>query len=555
MPRIYPRIRLTGNDLLKRIGVIHSQILNDLLMKVDEGGGDYEKGFFHTSTTTLTDPNYYPMMWSRDVGRGLIELARAGLTEDARSAADYILKAGKSVDGDHYGRLIERFSGTHEIDGNVNVLLALYMVWRYGGQDRKTARTYLDNALSVFDWLEGLSAASPYGGLLSSKSELSGNPDTEHFIYALFATYGACVAALAYAALAGICGDSPQQSRLCQFSNRLTDAIKVYLISKGPDGPQHTKTPPGVYLNGIDERTGKAAETGDFGPEFDISAWTRQLPFIQEVDVMEQLIQDGALLEANVNSYDYIKAEMATGYFFRRYGFVSNTCFRGMGGRHDDTMAGYGQNFFTQAALLSDDVNTYTKCLEGIARLAYDGDVVAPMTFDLNPWVMHECFTYENYEQGLDHTFGRIGNETLHIMHNPGDEGNLVQSAETLKSLAIMAGISARGDMLTIKPRFPWECETADIADFPAPRPDGTMARISYRYQMDRVDNAFTLALRGLTGFSQVAVRLGPLPNVLCNEETLAADWTITRKYNASFAERNFPVTGDTLQVSLINQR
>ncbi len=216
-------------------------------------------------------------------------------------------------------------------------------------------------------------------------------------------TYGAMIAALSFREMADVCKDQERNLWLGGLADRFREALLGRLLSRGSGGDQKTKTPAGVWLNGIDERTGLAAETGDFGPEFDISKWTRQLPFILDYDWMDGPFDEVRLAEVNRSSYEYIKREMCKGYFFRKYGFVSNTCFGGMGGRHDDTMAGYGQNYFTQAALLQGDVNVYTKCLDGIARLAYDGDIVEPLTMDLNPWVMHECFTYENYETGRDH--------------------------------------------------------------------------------------------------------------------------------------------------------
>ncbi len=553
--RIYPRIKLSGTPLLERIGVIYSQILNDLLMKVDDGGGAYPKGFFHTSTTTLTEPNYHDQMWSRDVGRGIIELVRFGFLEDAQSAVDFILDLGKNF-GDHYGRIINITCGSHEIDGNVNVLLGIYQLWKYTGSSPEKGKIYLDSAGDVFRWFTRLSEESPYGNLLASKSELSGNPETDYFIYALFATYGAAVSCFAYSEMALCCGDPQMYNSLNDQGEALLSSLTEYLISKGPDGGQDTKTPSGVWINGIDERTGKAAETGDFGPTFDISKWTRQLPFITDIDYKINPPYSPKLKDPNRLSYDYIKGQMAKGYFFRKFGFVSNTCFGGMGGRHDDTMAGYGQNFFTQAALISDDVNVYTKCLDGISRLAYDGDIVEPMTFDLNPWVMHECFTFENYEQGLDHTFGRYEDIEKKIMYNPGDEGNLVQSAETLKTFAIMAGIYSDGETLIIKPRFPWECQEALITDFPVVAPDNTVARISYSYRLERWKNEYRINIDGIEKFRKIYVRIGPLPNILCNYADLKKDWDITNDYGASFASKSLNLKGEhSAEFILINEK
>jgi len=558
----YPRIKLSGTDLLNRAGVIYSQILNDLLMKVDEGGGEYDKGFFHTSTTTMTTPNYYHTMWSRDVGRGIMELARAGLIDAAKSSVDYIMSIGLSC-GDHYGRIFSSDNPTsieghypHEVDGNVTLLMGIYMTWKYNGKNKKDGLQYLDNAKKVFGWFEKNAENCPYGFLLASKSELSGNPDTPYFIYPIFATYGAIVVSQAYAEMSEYCELLDEKEKYEKLAKKFSDAIQKHLLSRGDNSDQDTKTPPGVWLNGLDERTGKAAEIGDYGTRFFIHRWTRQLPFIQDYDLGLDKAQNKQLDLINEASYKYIKDGMAEGYYFRKYGFVSNTCFGGMGGRHDDTMAGYGQNYFSQAALIADDVNVYTKCIDGICRLAYDGDIVAPLTPDLNPWVMHECFTYENYEQGLDHTYGRTGDESRHIMHNPGDEGNLVQSAETLKTFAILAGISSEDDILIIKPRLPWECTEAQIEDFPVVLPDNTMGRISYDFKAERWRNKFTIKIKGISPFKKVFVRLGPLPNVLCNEKELSLEWNITRVNQATFLDKTVDTQGDdNLSITLINEK
>ena len=552
--RIWPRIKLRGNDWLKRCGIIYTQILGDLLMKVDDGEGGYPKGFMHTSTTPFTEPNYYNDMWSRDVGRGIMELVRNGFLQEAHSVSDFILQTGMNF-GNHYGRLIERVWGAYEVDGNVNLLLAFYMLWKYDGCPRDEGKRFLNQLFPVFEWFSTLIEESPYDGLLKSKSELSGNPEADYFIYAVFATYGAAVACQAFSELAQKAGNEEKFRFIQTIQFRLEEGLRKNLISRGPEGNQNSKTKKGVWLNGIDSRTGQAAEEGDLGPKFDIHRWTRQLPFILKYDVKQVIFREDKSPFDSVNqaTYLYLKEGMIQGYYFRRYGFVSNTCFGGMGGRHDDTMAGYGQNYFTQAALLNDDVNCYTKCLEGISRLAYDGDVVAPLTPDLNPWVMHECFCYSNYEKGLDHTFGVEGCEEKQIMHNPGDEGNLVQSAETLKTFAIVAGITARGAALSVMPRLPWECSEAVVKDFPVPSPKG-LQRISYHFVLDREENRFILKITGVKDFKTVNVRIGPLPNVLFAEKEIQKNWTLTRRFDAVFAEQTFSVKSDEITAQLINQ-
>ena len=155
MKRIYPRINLEGTDLLKRVGTIYSQILGDLLMKVDDGEGEYPKGFFHTSTNREMTPNYYHAMWSRDVGRGIMELCRAGLLEDAESAVAFIMGHGFDC-GDHYGRVLCNIHGddappaVYEADGNVNLLMGFYTYWWFSGKQQTVARRLLTYTDPVF---------------------------------------------------------------------------------------------------------------------------------------------------------------------------------------------------------------------------------------------------------------------------------------------------------------------------------------------------------------------------------------------------------------------
>ena len=60
-------------------------------------------------------------------------------------------------------------------------------------------------------------------------------------------------------------------------------------------------------------------------------------------------------------------------------------------------------------------------------------------------------------------------------MHNPGDEGNLVQSAETVKTMSLVAGIFVKGNVLHVEPRLPWECTRAWVKDYPVVKDDGSV--------------------------------------------------------------------------------
>lgn len=502
-----------GDSYAKRMGIIFTEILADLIMKVDDGCSHWPRGMMHTSTTTLTKPNYYDQMWSRDAGRGLFELARYGMQEEAQAVCEHVL-ASKNH-GDHWGRIVNMGIGENELDGNTHLLMGIWNTWRMGGKDRSLARYYSEKCADVFAWFHRCMDDCPVGDLIPCASELSGHP--EHSTYAVFPNYGAFVCMQAFADMASAAGMSEQANRLHNDAQRLHRSILKNFSREN------------MWRNGL-WPDGSSADTGEFcGTQFNIRHWTRQLPFILKGDLSlspNYLSDEAALHNA---SYREILRRMASHPYFRKYGFVSCTCWSGIGERHDDTMAGYGQNYMTQAALLMDDVNAYGKCLEGIARLAYDGNVVWPLSIDTNPWVMGECFSYDRYESGEDHTFA--------TEENPGDEGNLVQSAETLKSLALTLGLEGTADGVRFAPRLPWEWDGLECLNMPVLRGS---ERINLHIEMrhDRWKRESRVKLWSDKPMGNLQVRFGPYPALMPARDALrsiyGADAVVT-KGNASW--------------------
>lgn len=515
MTHAVPHMRFFGNEFARDMGIVFAENLADLLAKVEDGSGDYPDGFMHTSTVPHDGTCYYDQVWARDAGRGVQELARYGFTEEAKRAVEYFF-AHKNF-GDHWGRLIDRpMAEDYELDGNTHILNAVAQTWRACGKHVQQGRRYLEECKPVFLWMERCMDACPLGGLIPCQSELAGNPVGDGPVYAIYPNYGAVIALKNFIEMATVCDMPDWAGHLEGMHNRLTDAILSRLVSRG----ESTKVPAGVWLNGLTP-AGDSYEQANFHARFSVTHWTRQLPFVQNYDAGMGKIQPDGAARVHWASYEYIRHHMAQGYYFRKYGFVSNTCWSGAGGRHDDTMCGYGQNYFTQAALLADDVNTYGKCLEGIARLAYDGDVIEPMTFEMNPYLLHECFCYENYEQALDHTFGTRADAARCVADNPGDEGNLVQAVETLKTLSIVAGISAHQGTLIVQPRLPWRWDGMELKDYPVVDSDGQTHRISLRYTHERWRRRCTLTVTDGGGFRQVRVRFGPFPSVVSSRADL----------------------------------
>lgn len=507
-----PSVRFWGNEYASRMGTIFAETLADLVAKVD-AGGDFPKGFLHTSTMPHEGTCYYDQVWARDAGRGAQELARNGYIREASWVVDYFLDHKNF--GDHWGRLIDRkIDEDYELDGNTHILNAIAEVWRASGKSLDTGSRYLNECIPVFRWMEKCMDECPFGDLVPCKSELAGNPVWDDEIYAIYPNYGAAISIRNFVEMAKCCGRDDVAQWLKSLLDRIETSLTEVLVSKG----QKTNVPEGVWLNGI-AKTGELYETANFGTHFPIHHWTRQLPFVQNFDAGINGLEENAALQAHDKSYQYIRHEMAKGYYFRKYGFVSNTCWTGAGGRHDDTMFGYGQNYFTQAALLMDDVNVYGKCLEGIARLGYDGDVIENLSFEMNPFLPHECFSYDNYEKALDHTFGTYEEADKGIADNPGDEGNLVQAVETLKSIAMVIGVSVSGNTLVVKPRLPWLWDGVEIVDYPVVDGKGQTHRISLTYRHERWKRHCALNVTDPGGLVKIRVRFGPFPSHIATAE------------------------------------
>lgn len=526
---IKPIVRFSGNALAERMGTVFSENLADLRAKVDDGKGAFPRGFLHTSTVPHPGTCYYDQVWARDSGRGLQELARWGFFAEALPVAEYLL-SHKNF-GDHWGRLVDRDIGVdYELDGNTHILNGIRQTWIASGKDKTLGRRFLDGCMPVFHWFEKCMDECPIGDLIPCISELAGNPCEPIPVYAIYPNFGAYASILGFASLAADLGAEKESGYLSALADRLKSSLLPLLRSKGTD---ESPVPEGVWLNGRKE-DGIPYETAHFGARFGITHWTRQVPYGQLFDIGVGFLPEDELKDVHLASYRYLRHEMAKSPFFRKYGFVSNTCFGGSGGRHDDTMCGYGQNYFTQAALMVDDVNTYGLCLSGISRLAYDGDVVEPMAYEMNPWILHECFSFENYEKGLDHTFGTFAVPEKGIADNDGDEGNLVQAAETLKTIAMAVGVSMENGVLTVCPRLPWEWNGMTLENYPVTDSDGTVHRIGLSYTHDRAARTCSFCVFPADGIKKARVRFGPFPRVLNTKNDLSG-FTVKRNGTASF--------------------
>jgi hypothetical protein len=517
-----PTFEFDGCDTARMMNRVFAENVADLLRKYDAGSEYFDRGFLHTSTMPHEGTCYYEYVWSRDAGRGIIETARMGRIQEAKDAVRFLMN-NKNM-GDHWGRIVAQDkrlrndvagnSCAFETDGNALVLLAFYNTWKNDGKCTDFAHEILESSRSVVAWMENLMDACPYGDLIPSKSELSGNPTRNaENVYGIYPNYHAYLAIRAMLEIALFIRDEELAGHYAKIADRLKKSMIDQLVAENiPANPGRkiTSVEEGCWINGIRAADGMPFEHAVWGlTSFPVWHWTRQIPFIGNADLGIFSLPDDEFKAIHEKSYRFILKHMNSGYYFRRYGFVSNTGWTRTAGSHDETMCGYGQGFMTQASLMMDDVNTYTKCIDGMMRLAYDGNVTENLSFEMNPWLLHECFDYENYEKGYDHTYGCKGNG-VNVYENPGDELTLVQQAEPIKAMLMMAGVCTdHTGKLCLMPRMPWNFDVFNVSDMPYAGKNKT-EYLSMKLCHERHRRKMTVLLESTEELEDAVFRAGP---------------------------------------------
>jgi hypothetical protein len=148
------------------------------------------------------------------------------------------------------------------------------------------------------------------------------------------------------------------------------------------------------------------------------------------------------------------------------------------------------------------------------------------MAYERNPFVMHECYNYDNYEQALDHKFGVHQEGRREIMENPGDEGNLVQEAEIIKAFSMVVGATCKGNKLILMPRLPWLWDKMECRDFPVTDSKGKIHRINFTITHERWLHKCVVEISGTKDFDSMDIRFGPFPLQLKNAKNYEVEQT-----------------------------
>lgn len=163
---------------------------------------------------------------------------------------------------------------------------------------------------------------------------------------------------------------------------------------------------------------------------------------------------------------------------------------------------GYGQNYFTQSALLFDRMEEATPMVEWLARFCYA------------PRLEHPFRSPEGITMQSDGS----------VWRRWGDLGNLYQMAEAVYTIHVLLGIDDLNlDRLVLMPRLPLGWTDIDVAEWPvviAGENGAVTANLAYKLRRNQETNAMMIEVMPDRPIQHCAIRLGPFKgdgNLTCS--------------------------------------
>ena len=441
-------------------------------------GGTCDFGCYIGFGTYSINGSYSSHVWTRDIGRLLIELADLGYTERVLMAVDKLHEmlyypsirfqiphwkrvANILPDGDK-----NMFNEGNENDGHASIMMAIYNLYRTGGVDKawlEANRHHLKAAADYYLWQESHPVESGFDGVLFSHSETSSQT---YGGFDLYANIISRTALILYALLFDELGDVDYAAELRRLAGVLLEGAKErFLMDHGQLGKVWTDT------------------TDD--------CWTYEYKRFVEI-----------LMACDWATYDTADKDDALFDMMKRtFEAQKEVYYHPYSGRQ----MGYGQGYLTTATLMLDDVAAYTDCVNASAHLSYHHTDV--------PYIVPE---------------GVILHGSGEYWYRNSDQGNAVQQAEIIKEARVMVGADdLSGEGLSLVPRLPATMTAIEVKQYPV-TVYGKREKISYRYARDgegrfyvKDENAcYSLNYEGVTPES---VRFGPFasPDVTTNAKLI----------------------------------
>lgn len=482
-----PDVRFYNKDGLDLFtNVYRKNIMDMAYRKVTDDGmthtssaGTADFGCYIGFGTYAIHDSYGGHVWTRDIGRLLIELSSWGYFDRVSMAIDKLheLLYYPSVRFHipHWKRvanLIARdendlFNEGNENDGHASIMMAIYTYYRKSGVGKgwlESNRDHLKAAADYYLWQEANPKASNFDNILYSHSETSSQT---YGGYDLYANVISLTALRMYARLFDELGEGAYADELRRLADKLEAGVTAIFTM---DHPKYGR----VFTDTTDD------------------CWTYEykrfcaLLMASDVYTLDVSDKQPALFDVMERT---MKAQKEM--YYKPYS-----------GRQ----MGYGQGYLTGAMLMLDASADYTDCVRASANLCYHASDV--------PYIVPE---------------GVICHGSGQYWFRNSDLGNAVQQAEIIKEARLMVGVDdLDGRHFDLIPRLP-RTMTAVEADNVPVTVNGCVSRVSFRYARDgegkiRVsDGEITYSLT-ISGTKPDAVRVGPFAS-----PAITSDAVVTR--------------------------
>ncbi len=489
-----PGVRFSGNSAADIFTNVYYHNLHDICtQKIDPTGKPHTSSpnapnfslYVGLGTFSNNKGVFYDHMWSRDIGRILIEAVKAGENERTVKSPDilnyYLYDKSQRFDNPNWKRiancselnnedLMKAVSGK-ENDGHAAIMMFIYNAYNHGIIDakwlKKNKKAIFD-AIDWFIWQIENPDKSNFNKVLYSESEAS----TQIYGgYDLFSNTFAYFALKAYEILAEVICDLEMKKKCINYSALLKEGIMERFTSIHPRYGR-------IFIDTIDD------------------CWTWEYKRFAPLFLLPDFV-----------TYDAEKFDQDLyGIFRNTYLAQKEDYFSCTSGRQ----MGYGQGYLTQTCILMDEYQDFTECIEQVAFFCYH----------------HTDHNYIVPEGVIMHPSGRF-------WFRNGDLGNAVQQGEIIKCARILIGLDdlKPEEGLNIIPRLPNTWVSLEVTNYNVTViTDGKRKNIPLSMKYERTDKGYKLKFNAKKPVKIKTVRFGPF-------ETNIQDIVVKCQYNSRRVE------------------
>jgi len=439
-----PDITFTGAPLAEIYTNVYRMNITDMVEnKVSEDGHAHTSspvaanfgGYMGFGTYKIEHGGYSNHVWSRDIGRLMMELTNYGCGEKLKSAVDYLHSLlyyrSNRFPIPHWKRVanweikegeITDMDG-NENDGHGSLMLFMYSLYRKGIVDLEWLRERkqaLKDAADYFIWQKEHPEESVFNEILFSMTESSSQRGGAYDVFSnVLAAYGL----IGYSRIFRDLGEEEYAKTLADLAEQLQAGIQKRF---GMEHPRYGKV---------------LADINEGGYTY---GYKRMCYLMLHGDLYgyDMAADDPELFDLMTRTFLTQKEE----YYAPESG----------------RQMGYGQGYLTQSVIMLDLYEELTACVEAAAMFCYH----------------HSDCNYIVPE-------GVIMHGSKRFWFRSADQGNGVQQAETVKCARLLLGIDdimpERG--LRLIPRLPLGWQSLQAEDYKVTTKDRRIVPFSFKYQ------------------------------------------------------------------------